>query len=279
MRLLPHELLFGVYLLQMWVRLVVIQGFFWRDTLIYLAILIANVLVIVICDRQPSNLRWRARLLFYPIAMNICFLLMKSAVPAIHPERVDALLRTVDDSLIGANLSLRLESFIHPAITEIMSFCYLIFFPNLFVGMIYYFIGDLALLKKFFTGLFSIYGIGFIGYSILPAFGPYIAMADDFKTPLVGWFISKWNNAVVRAGTNGVDVFPSLHCAVSSYILLFDFRHRRWRFYFYLVPAIGLWISTIYLRYHYFVDLICGFALSAFGLWLAKIDSSLKNKI
>jgi membrane-associated phospholipid phosphatase len=36
------------------------------------------------------------------------------------------------------------------------------------------------------------------------------------------------------------------------------------------VPCIGLWLATIYLRYHYFVDVVVGFALAAFGLWIAN---------
>ena len=67
-----------------------------------------------------------------------------------------------------------------------------------------------------------------------------------------------------------MDCFPSLHCAVSSYILFFDRRHRRWRFWLYLVPCVGLWVSTLYLRYHYFVDLVAGFALSAAALWFVN---------
>jgi membrane-associated phospholipid phosphatase len=62
-----------------------------------------------------------------------------------------------------------------------------------------------------------------------------------------------------------VDVFPSLHCANSLYILLSDYEHKRWRFWAYLVPCVGLWASTLYLRYHYFIDVLCGLVLG----WLA----------
>jgi membrane-associated phospholipid phosphatase len=71
-----------------------------------------------------------------------------------------------------------------------------------------------------------------------------------------------------------VDVFPSLHCAVSAFFLFFDLLHRRWRFWLYLVPCVGLWLSTIYLRYHYFIDVICGFVLAAFALWASEKRSS-----
>jgi membrane-associated phospholipid phosphatase len=72
--------------------------------------------------------------------------------------------------------------------------------------------------------------------------------------------------AIYPLGTNGADVFPSLHCAVSAFILGFDARHdprafRRW-----MLPVIGLWLSTIYLRFHYFVDVAAGFALAALAL-------------
>jgi membrane-associated phospholipid phosphatase len=195
---------------------------------------------------------------------------MKTAIPKSHPQRMDAVLQHIDQLGIGTNLSLRLQPLIHPALTEFFSFCYILFFPYLLFSLIYYFCGDVALLKKFVSGLFTIYGIGFLGYSLLPAAGPYLSMADQFTKPLDGWWITKWNAAIVAAGSNKVDVFPSLHCAISSFLLFFDRRHRPWRFRLYLVPAVGLWLSTIYLRYHYFIDVVCGFALAALALWLAN---------
>ena len=146
----------------------------------------------------------------------------------------------------------------------------MLFFPYLFFSLVYYFCGDVKLLKKFVIGLFSIYGIGFLGYSWVPAMGPCHAMAAQFTTPLTGWWITNVNAAIVARGSNGVDVFPSLHCAISTFFLFFDRRRRPWRFKLYLVPCVGLWFSTIYLRYHYFIDVLCGFVLAALALWLAN---------
>jgi membrane-associated phospholipid phosphatase len=182
---------------------------------------------------------------------------------------MDARLRELDALLVGGNLSLRLESAIRPWLTEALSCCYILFFPYLLFSLVYYFKKDLATLRAFLVGMFTIYGIGFIGYSLVPAWGPWIAMKDAFHMRLEGFAVTRWNNAIVTWGSNGVDVFPSLHCALSSYFLFFDRRHTRWRYLVYLVPCIGLWFSTIYLRYHYFVDIVCGFALSAFALWLS----------
>jgi membrane-associated phospholipid phosphatase len=58
--------------------------------------------------------------------------------------------------------------------------------------------------------------------------------------------------------------------AVSGFLLGFDFRHKRRRFWLYLVPCAGLWFSTQYLRYHYLIDLLCGIVLALLALGIAE---------
>ena len=77
------------------------------------------------------------------------------------------------------------------------------------------------------------------------------------------------NRAVVGQGTNGVDVFPSLHVAASAYMLFFDRRFARWRYRLYLPAAVGLWFSTLYLRFHYGIDVIVGALVAAIALRVA----------
>ena len=268
--LLPHEFFFGLLLAVTGLRLAVVLGPGSSPALVYLALSASMVGTGWFCRRWDTARLWRLGLLFYPVAMNILYAYMKTAIPRLQPLRFDGALQHIDALLIGGNLSLRLEPLVQPAVTEFLSFCYILFFPYLLFCMIRYFLGDLTVLKKFVIGLFTIYGIGFLGYSLVPAAGPGLAMADRFTVPLTGWWFTAWNAAVVEHGSNGVDVFPSLHCAVSSFLLFFDRRHKPWRFKLYLVPCVGLWISTIYLRYHYFIDVICGFALAALALWLAQ---------
>lgn len=269
-RLLPHEAVFGVYLALTWARLIFSAGFFRAESLAFLGLLAADAALILWCSAEETDLRWRCRLLFHPIAMNAAYLLMRTAVPLFHPALEDALLQRVDAALFGGNLSVRLQPLIAPWLTEAMSFCYILFMPYLMFSMLWYFLGDLRLCRKFYGGLFTLYGIGFLGYTFVPALGPWLAMPEAFSVPLEGWRVTAWNAEMVRVGSNRVDVFPSLHCAVSSYFLFFDREHKPWRFRLYLVPCVGLWLSTLYLRYHYAVDVVFGFALSACALWAAR---------
>ena len=68
--------------------------------------------------------------------------------------------------------------------------------------------------------------------------------------------------------------FPSLHAAVSLVALVFAWRYVRWWFWVLLPFALGLWASTIYLRHHYFVDLVAGWLLAPLAVWTApRLDA------
>ncbi len=270
-RLLRHEMLFQAFLVITWLRLVWSSGFRNLAAMAYLGGVLLAAALIVLSAWTKGQLGWRLRLFYYPLAMNAAYMHMAPVVEKIHRGPLyDALLRSIDTRLIGENLSLRLESVSRALFTEPLSFCYMLFVPYLTLSMLGYFCGPLPLLKRFYLGLFSIYGIGFLGYTFVPAAGPYIAMTSEFHGPLAGGLFTRLNAAMVSYGSNHVDVFPSLHCAISSYMLFFDRWYKRWRFRACAAPCVGLWISTIYLRYHYFIDVIVGFALAGFALWLAR---------
>jgi len=268
--LFQHELFFGSYLLITFLRLVFAQGMLGADTLVYFIGLVFALTLIYYEQRTNTSAALRWRLLFYPIAMNVYFQQMRSAIPSITPERFDASLRGIDSALIGDTPSILWQHIANPVLTEIMSLCYLFFFPYLIMGVAAHFVGPVSRCKSFVAGLFSLYGIGFLGYTLVPAAGPYLAFGDAFDTALVAGPVSRWNDALVRMGSTGVDVFPSLHVAVSLFILGFDLRHNKRRFWIFLVPCIGLWCSTLYLRYHYLIDVLCGVLLAGWALWIAN---------
>jgi hypothetical protein len=269
-RPLPHEWFFGVFLLITWLRLVVTVGPLAPDALLYLGLLLLNATLIACCEVRKTPARWFARLWAYPMVMNVVFITMGSTAPKLVSHRQDAALQHIDIMLVGVTPSLRAQSLVTPWLTEVLSFCYLLFFPYLFFSWVYYSWKGLASFRRLCVGLFTIYAAGFLGYSTVPAAGPHLAMADQFTVPLTGWVFTRLNNYVVAHGSNGVDAFPSLHCAVSCYLLFFDRRHAPWRFRLYAVPCLGLWLATVYLRYHYFVDVLAGFVLAVFALWLTR---------
>jgi len=178
---LPHEIFFGLFLLITWTRLSFAEGILGPNALLYLALIALNIGAIWYSRSRDTRTSWRVGLLFYPVAMNVVFTNMKVAIPKIHPAKMDSLLEAVDAHIVGTNLSLRLQPLTHPLLTEVFSACYFLFFVYLLFSLIYYFVGDIELLKRFVIGLFTIYGIGFIGYSFAPASGPCHAIAANSR--------------------------------------------------------------------------------------------------
>jgi membrane-associated phospholipid phosphatase len=66
--------------------------------------------------------------------------------------------------------------------------------------------------------------------------------------------------------------------AASFYLLLFDWKHWRRRFWLLLLPCLLLWFSTLYLRFHYFVDELAGMAAALAGWWMAEKYAAATNR-
>lgn len=273
-RLMAHEWIFGGYLLLTLSRLTMSRAATLNDLAIFSGLIVGICLAVVWHQARPTLGRLRVRLLAFFVAMNVAFMAMRSAVPAMVPEKMDPLLRSIDVFLIGETPSILLQNCVSPGLTELMSACYQIFFPYLFLATLAYALRSERVACSAFAGLFSLYGLGFVGYTFVPALGPYLAYAGDFSTALTGGPVTAYNAHLVGQFSTGVDVFPSLHVAVSAYLLLMDRRHSRWRFRILLVPCLGLWCSTFYLRYHYLIDMLIGFAIAGFGYWMARLEEN-----
>ena len=258
-----HDLVFGAFLLLMTGRLLVHEGVAGPHALLFLGFTVLHAAVLLVAPM------W-LRLGFYPFALQGGYFLLGPAMKALQASSVDGLLQRIDRGFLGLHPSVAIEPICHPLLTDVMSACYLLFFPYLIVTHVDYFRRDASTLRRFCIGLYTVYAGGLIGYALLPAAGPYVAMAGEFTRAIDGGWITRIHHAIVVRGTNGVDVFPSLHCGVTSFLLFFDRRHAPRRYRWLLLPVVILWLSTIYLRYHYFVDVVAGFALSAVGLALAE---------
>jgi hypothetical protein len=274
LRLLPHELVFGAMLALVGLRCGLRLGWFSGPTLLFLGMLLTDAALIVWARRRPTVWRWRVRLAFHPVAFNVVFLSLKGVVPQLTAVRYDRVLESLDRTIWGQTPAEFLQAWVHPVWSEILSGAYLLFFPYLFLSLWRYLAGPVGRAQAFCSGFFTIYGLGFLGYTLIPAAGPWLAFPERFSVPLTGPWLTPLNDAVVRAGSNQVDVFPSLHLGVSVFLLGFDWRHHRAGFRILVVPCALLWVSTLYLRYHYSVDLLAGAVLAAVGLWLARRGES-----
>jgi len=264
---LPHEWVFGGFLLMIAVWLLV-DSSARSLSVVFLTCLAAVVALVAWTERDPTLWRWRVRLSSSFVVMGAAFYTMRIGVPLLGNRPADALLLGWDRALLGETPALTLEPWLRPWLEDVSMAGYLFFFYYLLAGPGYYCFKDIQLFRKCIVGLFTMYGLAFTGYTLFPAGGPHYALT--FHTALHGrWLVDPLLGAVNR-GSNAVDVFPSVHLAGSLYLLLFDWHYYRRRFWWVLAPCAVLWWSTVYLRFHYFVDLLAGVVVALLGLWTAS---------
>jgi len=213
---------------------------------------------------SAKSAAWRIRsaVLVNFAAVNIGYLWIGVAMRAHAGWRADALVYRIDRALFGGDPQRFVAVISRPWLSTVTMLGYLGFAGFLF----YLFLSEFFVLGektgKVQLGLMRLYGVGFAGYVLLPAAGPALDHAaalppirhSHFSAALQPW---------VLGNCSRVDVCPSIHAAVCAFTLLWTFRTRRWLFWVLLPIGAALLLGTVYLQYHYFLDVPCGLALGA----------------
>jgi PAP2 superfamily len=234
------------------------------------------VFLFIVALVRANLLRWRssAASLVYRTAvigaLLSSFFQLRDILPAVSPWTDDARIYAFDLQVFGFEPSVVLDRYVTPATTEWFAFFYFLYFLILSVHVLpmVYWQRDVDLLGRFATGLLLIFCVAHVLYMIVPGFGPYWYLKATFRHDLTGGTFWRLVREAVEAGGAQKDIFPSLHTAAPTYFAIFAFRHRR-RFPFKLWwPVIAflatqIIIATMFLRWHYLIDVIAGVALAS----------------
>jgi len=251
-------------------------------TIINLATIIAIMFLARGAEEKKTQLliglhRWYCYLIIILIFKEIYRM-----VHPIHPTDYDQLLIAIDRWMFGVNPTQWIGQFAHPLLTEILQiayFSYYILFIVLGVELYRrYAIQDFD--KVAFMIVYGFY-LSYLGYFVLPGVGPRFTLHDfsSLETDLPGVWLTYFLRSIINAGesipqshidaVNLVqrDIFPSGHTQLTIIVMALGFRYKtraRW-----LLLALGslLIVATVYLRYHYVVDLIAGALVAWFTLW------------
>jgi membrane-associated phospholipid phosphatase len=113
--------------------------------------------------------------------------------------------------------------------------------------------------------------LGLLGYLLVPAIGPMYTLRGLYTIPL-SQPISIFNQQLEFMDFARIhrDVFPSMHVAMSFLVWLYALRNCRALFWLLSPLILSLWVSTVYLRYHYLIDVVAGLFLAPASFLLAN---------
>ena len=184
----------------------------------------------------------------------------------------DQALIALDQRLFGFQASVVLQRIISPAMTAWMTFAYFYHVINIpLVACFLYIRRDRARFREMMSGLMVISFLGLLGYLLVPAIGPMYALRSLYTVPLnKGVWVFNRDIDFMDFARIRRDVFPSLHVGISFVVWLYAYRNSRKLFLIISPLVLSLWFSTLYLRYHYLIDVVAGLILAPLSYLLAN---------
>lgn len=228
---------------------------------------------------DPSR-HFASRIILDWLPAILCILVYENLhdlVKLIHEETFDRELAAIDTWMFGVQPTLWLQRFATPWLTDLMSLAYASYFftPAILAGLLYT-SGRLMEFRTFMFVVIATMYLGFLGYVLVPAVGPIHFLSGQYDDPerLSGLIFHRTTEALLNDWRSiERDCFPSLHTAVSTLSSIWAWRTRRLYRIGSFVAAIyiplnaALWFATVYLRYHWVIDLIAGWLLAAAAAW------------
>ncbi len=209
--------------------------------------------------------------IFAPLPLS--YVQMKSLLPALQPELLDMQLWAMDEALLGVTPAVWLARFNTPPVVEWVSFFYYSYFGLMIAMLVPTLLFDEGRrLRECMLGALVVGACGDATYTLVPGAGPVATIA--FAEPLHGGFFWQQVLLAVQAGGAQLDIFPSLHTAFPTFYALHAFGWRRTRAFRFTWPVVAFFaanmvFATMFLRWHWFVDVLAGLGLAFFARGLA----------
>ena len=184
-------------------------------------------------------------------------------------KTADASLSKMDAAIFGNQPSFLLERFVQPWLTDFLNvvyFSHLLYFPGL--ALYFYMSKEKKAFRRLMMGYLTLFLMGIASYILVPAVGPEKFFANQYTHDLHGKMISQSVAYIIDAGRVAYDCFPSLHVGIPLLLAFYVRDYCRKAFVPALIYVAMMAFATIYLRYHYFVDVAAAFVYAPVAYYL-----------
>ncbi|MCX7877025.1 MAG: phosphatase PAP2 family protein [Ignavibacteria bacterium] len=243
---------------------------------------------VVLYESNPEKSNIIVKLIRYWYGIFLILYIFKQVyfiIFSLKPPDWDHLFIKMDYWIFGLNPTEWIYRFQNPFLTEFLQIVYIYYYPMILVfGLQLYLPGRYGEFKFTLFVLFFSFYISYLLYMVFPAIGPRFHLHNFYSisTELPGLFLTEPIRDFINFGESippGVlnpdyyvqrDAMPSLHVISAFLILWLSGKFRMKSFYFYLPYFIFMVIATVYLRYHYIVDIFGGLVVC----WITVIVSN-----
>lgn len=256
---------------------------YWFLNILINAIIVSTIILIAVKIRNNRTSIWHHFHYWYLVPLILIF--FKELYLMVDPIRgviYDDVLIAIDRFLFGVDPTVELFRITNPYLTELLQIVYATFF-FLPVVLCLEFILSNRLKELDYNAFIIVFGfiLSYIGYLLVPAIGPRFTLHDfaSNNIEMPGILITDFLREIVNSGESipsGTlnpelvvqrDVFPSGHTQITLLVMFLSFKFKSRLKYFFLINGTLLIFATVYLRYHYVIDLIGGAVFMIITIW------------
>jgi membrane-associated phospholipid phosphatase len=224
-----------------------------------------------ICARFGRIGREAGRMLLAGLTLLNGYEVARIFVNALRNTSYEMAMIRLDHFLFGGNPSEWFQAVQLPLLTEYFQLTYMLYFPlMLLTALALLGAKKYAMLHRYLGCMVAAAVCTFVGYVAVPVRCPYIIAEMgpyqsllNYRIPLEGvYWTDMFREALLDVTTMRHDCFPSGHTMHTVIAMFFAWRANRLVGAFVSVIGISIVISTLYLRYHYAVDVLAGLAIA-----------------
>lgn len=228
-------------------------------------------LLIVVVRKLDSVPGWFFRHWYPLLYVAASYKEMNILIPAIRRGTADDALARIDYAVLQVHPTVWIERLHNPLLTEYLQIIYACFIHALLLLALV--IWRRRRMDEFRRYAFLIslgFLVSYLFYFLVPARGPRFLLVHLQQSELSGvWMFQRVRNLLDRLEGIHYDCFPSGHTLLTLLGWWSARRISRYFFYAFTVFTVSQIFSTVYLRYHYVVDLVAGAAM-AVGILMTR---------
>jgi len=233
---------------------------------VLLSLHFAGAALLLAAIRYPGRVSWWFRSWYPVVYVGLCFKEMEVLIPAVRRSRdADRWLADLDYSFWHANPTVWLERIQSPPLTEYLQVVYTLFVPAVLWIAFLLWIGRRHAEFQYYAFLISLgFLVSYVGYLIVPARGPRFLLRHLQHQPLEGlWFFHALQGGLDRLESIAYDCFPSGHTELTVLAWWSSRKFASRLFWPYFAYTSSIIFATVYLRYHYTIDVLAGAGVAA----------------
>ncbi len=208
---------------------------------------------------------------FYPLLMLIFFYSETDYYNNIIFKNLDPYIIKLEYFVFGSQLSLKFSALISDKwFSELMHFGYFSYYLMAFgIPLLFYIKKPTDFPRIMFITICS-FCLYYLLFFLFPSVGPQFYFPKEQQVVPEGYFFQKVMDFIIKTAETETGAFPSSHVGISTLFIIVIFKHFKKFFLVLVLLSSLLFLSTVYIKAHYAIDVVAGIISGILFYYLSK---------